>query len=108
MPNKDLDDNKETHLLKGEDEEHDTSNSSPSQSSVEDVEKQAVSPLCFELLTRYDRYPIPIGEPNPKDRSDRWENLSGLSTTSHFRVGLNHYPSLEKMSRSQLRTLSSW
>ena len=67
VPNKDLDDNKETHLLKGEDEEHDTSNSSPSQSSVEDVEKQAVSPPCFELLTRYDMYPIPIGEPNPKD-----------------------------------------
>ncbi|KAJ9670970.1 hypothetical protein PVL29_027109 [Vitis rotundifolia] len=42
VPNKELDANKETHLLKGEDQEHDTSNFPPSKSTGEDVEKQVI------------------------------------------------------------------
>ena len=30
-----------------------------------------------------NRYPSPIGEPNPKDRLDRCENLLSLSITPH-------------------------
>ena len=44
-----------------------------------------------------DRYPSPIGEPNLKDRCDRWKNLSSLSTTPYFHVESYHYPPLEKL-----------
>ena len=54
------------------------------------------SPLRHRVaLSRYaptlnentnDRASSPIGESNPKDRPNRWENLSSLSTTPHSYV----------------------
>ena len=54
-----------------------------------------------------DRYPNPMGEPNPKNRPHRWENLSRLSTTTlqFLDVGSYHCLPLEKHHYS-LRTLS--
>lgn len=54
VPNEELDANKETRLLKGE-EEHVTLNTPPSKATGEDVEKQVVSlqPNATKVIEKY-------------------------------------------------------